>query len=213
MNEFIIQIDSILNTFLCPGTTLQRTRGCQGTCPRSCGPRTGSGSAAAATRRPSRPSTTAPTPSSSAASATSGSRWATGRTTSPPPGSSPVPAERPSPRRHRPGAAGPGAAGPGGSSRLTRRCPSASASTSHPPHRQRQLTLEPFFLASLPGFLHTQGKHLQAATRNATAGRPPGNGTTPSSPLAATKKLRGALWAPYDRGACTSTARDTRDSL
>jgi hypothetical protein len=64
-------------------------------------------------------------------------------------------------------------------------------------------------------FLHAQGKHLQAATRNATAGRPPGNGTTPSSPLAATKKLGGALWAPYDRGAytplhTTSTARDTQ---
>ncbi len=55
------------------------------TFPRSCGPRT-------ATRRPSRPSTTAPTPSSSAASATSGSSCATGRTTSPPPGSSPAPA-------------------------------------------------------------------------------------------------------------------------
>jgi hypothetical protein len=48
----------------------------------------------------------------------------------------------------------------------------ASASTSHPPHRQWQLTLEPFFLASLPGFLHAQGKHLQAATRNATGGPP-----------------------------------------
>ena len=96
---------------------------------------------------------------------------------------------------------------------LRQGCPheySASASTSHPPHRQRQLTLEPFFLARLPGFLHAQGKHLQAATRNATAGRPPGNGTTPSSTLAATKKLGGALWAPYDRGARTSTAHDTQ---
>jgi hypothetical protein len=148
---------------------------------------------------------TAPTPSSNAASATSGSRWATGRTTSPPPGSSPAPAGPPSPRRCRPGAAG-----PGGSSPLSRRRRSVSASTSPPPHRQRQLTLEPYSLASLPGFLHVQGKHLQAATRNATAGRPPGNGTTPSSPLAATKKLGGALWAPYDRGACTSTVRDTQ---
>jgi hypothetical protein len=34
-------------------------------------------------------------------------------------------------------------------------------------------------------------KHIQAATRNATAGRPPGNRTTPSSPLAETKKLGG----------------------
>ncbi len=92
---------------------------------------------------------------------------------------------------------------------------SGSASTSPPHHRQRQLTLEPFFLASLPGFLHAQGKHLQAATRNSTAGHPPGNGTTPSSLLAATKKLGGALWAPYARGAYTplhtmSTARDTQ---
>jgi hypothetical protein len=146
-----------------------------------------------------------PYASSSAASATSGSRWATGRTTSPPPGSSPAPAEPPSPRRRRPGAAGPGRSSP-----IPRRRPSASASTSAPPHRQRQLTLELFFLASLPGFLHAQGKHLQAATRNATAGRLPGNGTTPSSPLAATKKLGGALWAPYNRGACTSPARDTQ---
>jgi hypothetical protein len=44
------------------------------------------------------------------------------------------------------------------------RRPSASASTSRLHHRQRQLTLEPFFLASLPGFLHAQGKHPQAAT-------------------------------------------------
>ncbi len=96
----------------------------------------------------------------------------------------------------------------GRSSTLPRRRPSASALTSHPPHRQ--LTLEPFSLGSLPGFLHAQEKHLQAATRNATTGRLPGNRTTPSTLLAATKKLEGALWAPYDRGACTSTARDTR---
>ncbi len=79
--------------------------------------------------------------------------------------------------------------------------PSASYSTSRPHHRQRQLTLEPFFLASLPGFLHAQGKHLQAATRNATAGRLPGNGTAPSLLLAATKKLGGALWLPHRRAA------------
>ncbi len=47
-----------------------------------------------------------------------------------------------------------------------------------------------------------QGKHLEAATRNATAGRPPGNGTTHSSPLAATKKLGGALWAGTLRQGC-----------
>jgi hypothetical protein len=32
-----------------------------------------------------------------------------------------------------------------------------------------------------------------SSSREATVGRPPGNGTTPSSPLAATKKLGGAL--------------------
>jgi hypothetical protein len=50
----------------------------------------------------------------------------------------------------------------------TARRPSVSASTSRPHHSHRKLTLEPFFLASLPGFLHAQGKHLQATTRNAT---------------------------------------------
>jgi hypothetical protein len=134
----------------------------------------------------------------------------TGRTTSPPPSSSPAPTAPPSPQRGYPGTAGPAWSSP-----RPPRHPSASASTSPPHHRQRQLTLEPFFLASLPGFLHAQGKHLQAATRNATAGHPPGNGTTPSSPLAATKKLRGALWAPYARGAytplnITSPAHDTQ---
>ncbi len=96
-------------------------------------------------------------------------------------------------------------------------CPgSSSASGPHhgrtPTSPQHRLCMAPFFLAHLPGFLHAQGKHLQAATRNATAGRLPGNGTTPS-PLVATKKLGGALWAPYDRGACTSTARDTQRHL
>jgi hypothetical protein len=79
--------------------------------------------------------------------------------------SSPAPAAPPSPRRCHPGTADPG---------RTRR-PSAFASTSHP-HRQWQLTLEPFFLARLPGFLHAPGMHLQAATHNATAGHPPGSG-------------------------------------
>jgi hypothetical protein len=92
------------------------------------------------------------------------------------------------------------------SSTLPRRRPSASALTSHPPHRQ--LTLEPFSLASLPGCLHAQGsifKPLPATQPRAAVHR-----TTPSTLLAATKKLGGALWAPYDRGACTSKARDTR---
>jgi hypothetical protein len=85
----------------------------------------------------------------------SGSRWAKGRTTSPPFTSSPVLAASPSPGRCHTGATGP--------SRTHPPChPSASASTSNP-HRHRQLTLEPLFLACLPGFLHAQGKHLQAA--------------------------------------------------
>ena len=131
MNEFVIQIDSILRN-------LPMTR--QNTAAEDLRPRTGSGYVAAATR----PSTSSRTPSSSAASATYGSRWATGRTTSPPPGSSPAPTEPPSRT--------------GGSSPIPRRRPSASALTSLPPHHQ--LPLEPFFLASLPGFLHAQGKHL-----------------------------------------------------
>ncbi len=60
-------------------------------------------------------------------------------------------------RRHHPkGLAAPAAPSPGparSSPRPPRR-PSASASTSPAHHSQRQLTLEPFFLASLPGLLH-----------------------------------------------------------
>jgi hypothetical protein len=72
------------------------------------------------------------------------------------------------------------------------RHPSASASPSSIHHRRRQLSLEPFFRARLPGFLHSQRKHHHAATRNATALQ----GATPSLSLVATKKLGLALWAP-----------------
>jgi hypothetical protein len=63
--------------------------------------------------------------------------------------------------------------------------------------------------------LETQRKHLQAANRNATMGCPPGNRTTYtffSSPLAATKKLGGALWAPpgYTPLPITSTGCNAR---
>jgi hypothetical protein len=127
-----------------------------------------------ATHRPSCPSTTAPTLSSSAASTSSGSSWAKGKTTSTPSASSPAPAVLPSPWQHHPAVAGPARNRP-----PPPRCPNVSASTLRPCHRQRQLTLEPFFLASLPGFLASPGgKHLQAATRIATAGRPPGIWTT-----------------------------------
>jgi hypothetical protein len=61
---------------------LQRTGSCQRICRRTCGPRTASGSAAAATCRRS---TTAPTRSSSAACAPSSSRWAARKTRSLPP--------------------------------------------------------------------------------------------------------------------------------
>lgn len=53
------------------------------------------------------------------------------------------------------------------------------------------------FMAHLPVLFGRQRKHLQAANRNATMGCPPGNRLpTPSTPLAAIKKLGGALWAP-----------------
>jgi hypothetical protein len=129
----------------------------------------------------------APTPSCSAASAASGSRWATRRTTSPPLASSPAPPQR----CHR------SMANP-----ITLLCPSASASTSFLHHCQRQLTLKPFFQASLPVVLHAQRKHYQALYPcNAAAGRPPGSWTTPSSQVAATKKPGVALWAPLARAA------------
>ncbi len=48
-------------------------------------------------------------------------------------------------------------------------------------------------------FLHTQRKHhLQASNSNRHAGHPPGVETTPSLPLAATKKLGGSSGAPRD---------------
>jgi hypothetical protein len=112
MNEFIFQIEKIKKNLPMTRHNTAVDQELPEDLPRSCGPRTTSGSAEVATRHPSRPSTTAPTPSSSAASATSGSSWATGRTTSPPPASSPAPAGLPSPwrprqRQHHPGAAGP----------------------------------------------------------------------------------------------------------
>ncbi len=108
------------------------------------------------TRRPR----ATPTPSFSAASATPSSRWATGRTTSPPPGSSPAPVVPPS--------------------RL--------GGGNHPPIKRIcfNLTPSPLPAEADPGtifpshacqvFLHPQWKHLQAAIRNATAGSLPGNG-------------------------------------
>jgi hypothetical protein len=96
-------------------------------------------------------STMAPKPSSSSASATSGSSWVTGRTTSPLPASSPAPAAPQSPWRHHPGMAS-------RSGNCPPRRPCASASTSRPRHRQRQLTLEPFFLPRLPGFFARPGE-------------------------------------------------------
>jgi hypothetical protein len=156
------------------GTALLQTRSYQRTCHRSCGPPNAFGSVAAATCRPTGPSMMAPTPACSEASITSGSRWATRRTTSPPPASSPAPAAPPPTQRCHRGVAGPSVSYP-----PTPRRPSMSASTLFLPHCQWQLTLKPFFQASLPGVLHAQRKHHQAATHNAPEGRQPGRGTTP----------------------------------
>jgi hypothetical protein len=108
MNEFIIQIDKKKSSYAQAQHAPLQARSCQRTCPRICGHGTHLGQGAAATCRPSRPSNMTPTQSCSAASATSGSRWATGRTTSPPLTSSPAPAAPQSPQRCHPGSAGPG---------------------------------------------------------------------------------------------------------
>ncbi len=72
------------------------------------------------------------------------------------------------------------------------------------------------FLARLPGFCTPRGsifKPLPATQPR--GGCPPGSGTTPSSPIAATKKLGGALWASPARAVyapprITCTQRDNQ---
>jgi hypothetical protein len=151
MNEFIIQIDNILKNL--PMTRHNTAADKERTCPRSCGPRIASGSTEVATCRPSRPSTTAPTPSSSAASATSSLQLGDRE-------------DNVSTARLKPCTGGAAVPISG-----TDRRPSASASTLRPCHRQRQLTLEPFFLASLPGFFARPGE--ASSSRNPHCNRGP----------------------------------------
>jgi hypothetical protein len=205
--NLLFKLTKLQKNIPCLGTALLQTRSYQRTCHRSCGPPNASGSVAAATCRPTGPSMMAPTPACSAASITSGSRWVTRRTTSPPLASSPAPPQR----CHR------SMTNPGESYPTTLRCPSASASTSFLHHCQWQLTLKPFFQASLPGVWHAQRNHHQAATHTAAAGRPPGSWTTPFSQLAATKKPGVALWALPERAAsdplCITSTPHCKPSL
>jgi hypothetical protein len=85
---------------------------------------------------------------------------------------------------------------PGGTPPVTRRRQPASAdgsaSTSAP--NQRLQTLELFFLHSLAGFLNAQSRRPRAATPADNAGRPQVSRTTASFSLIATKKLEGPMW-------------------
>jgi hypothetical protein len=128
MNEFISKIDQILKNHPLPRHNTAADRELpedlpedlpQGVVDRQ----KVSGSAAAAKYHPSPTSTMAPKPSCSSASATSSCRWPTGRTTSPPPASSPAPATPLWHPRH--------TAGPGGSHTLLpcRPSPTVSAYT------------------------------------------------------------------------------------
>jgi hypothetical protein len=106
-NEFIIQIDKILNNLPMTRHNTEADKELPVDLPRELWAVDRVWVRQAATHRPSRPSTTAPMPSSSTDSATSSSSWATGRTSSPPPASSPAPAVPPSPWWRHPSTAGP----------------------------------------------------------------------------------------------------------
>jgi hypothetical protein len=81
-----------------------------------------------------------------------------------------------------------------------RRPASADGSVSTSPPNQRPQTLEPFFLPSQAGFLNAQRRRPRAATPADNAGRPQVSRTTASFSLIATKKLEGPMWRAPARG-------------
>ncbi len=92
------------------------------------------------------------------------------------------------PTRGRPGCTPP-------PTRLRRRqTANAGGSTSTSPPNQRPQTLEPFFLHSLAGFLYAQRRRPRATTPADNVGHLPPSRTTASLSLTVTKKLEGPMW-------------------